>query len=338
MSERPTMRDWLLHSPVQIASGPEAGAIAGWLDEAGRPSSAYGEITGYYLTWAAFVARTASVTRTLAARSERALAWLERQWRDATPPTRILLDSGMVEWRNRVVFTFDLAMILRGLSRGSTFLPAERCRAVAFRVLAQIEDLADPARGLASHRLRQGVDPRDVPETWSTRPGPHLVKAAAAILCAGDLPVSAALRAAAVRTLDLWRDAPAAAADLHPLFYRAEGLLMVGLFDGTAARQAEDLLAQVLAGVPGSQRGDVLAQALRLSGILQRRGPGRDAEQAALRKALERHRAADGAVCFSAEAPGRHHNAWASMFADQAVAWCEPTAAPLDPAELRLLV
>src|SRR6266446_5666404 len=48
--------DWLLHSNVRIRSGRHAGAIAGWLNEHGEPEFAYPEITGYYLSWLAFVA------------------------------------------------------------------------------------------------------------------------------------------------------------------------------------------------------------------------------------------------------------------------------------------
>jgi hypothetical protein len=338
------VREWLLHSPVQIAAGPEAGGIAGWLDANGRPAFAYGEITGYFLTWTAFVARTAGTTPALVARSERALAWLERRWRDGVPPTRCPVEPGADDWRNAAVFAFDLAMVVRGLSAAAGLLPAERCRAVAVRVLARLQEMVDADRGLIAIQPRAGADPRSLPDVWSTRPGPHLVKAAAAILCAGNLPVPGAVRAAAERTVDRWRDVPQVDGELHRLCYQLEGLSLLGRFDEAAAQRAEELVLRLAGGDAGAARGDVLAQALRLLAILRHRGALRgtsgNGTLAALRTALERHCDADGAVCFAVEGPLRHRNAWASMFADQALAWCGPDTAaqPLDPAEFRLLV
>src|SRR5487761_82549 len=45
------IEEWLLSPAIQVASGPHAGAIAGWVEADGSPSFAYGEITGYWLTW-----------------------------------------------------------------------------------------------------------------------------------------------------------------------------------------------------------------------------------------------------------------------------------------------
>ena len=67
-----------------------------------------------------------------------------------------------------------------------------------------------------------------LPDRWSTRPGPHHVKAAAALLqlpAGGDPALVAACRATVA--LDRRAEASWPCEELHPFLYGLEGLLML---------------------------------------------------------------------------------------------------------------
>ena len=103
------IEQWLLTSPIQLAGGAHDGSIAGTLDAEGRPTFVYLEITGYYLTWTAWVAAgdgcLAESAGLAEQRARRALGWLERVVEgQRVPPTRLhLLDSNVSDWRNSAV-------------------------------------------------------------------------------------------------------------------------------------------------------------------------------------------------------------------------------------------
>src|SRR5438093_555477 len=111
------IESWLLDSCIQIPDGPQRGGVAGWLDWLGKPAFVYPEITGYYLTWLAFlkIASPDQLDR-IRSRAGAALGWLA-SWleSDRLPPTRIYLLPETEDWRNRVTFSFDLAMLWRGV-------------------------------------------------------------------------------------------------------------------------------------------------------------------------------------------------------------------------------
>ncbi|MGH7111739.1 MAG: hypothetical protein ACREFK_15080, partial [Stellaceae bacterium] len=71
------IEEWLLSPAIQVQSGPHTGAIAGWLESDGRPSFAYGEITGYWLSW---ISGLAGERPQLASRVRAAVDFLARAW------------------------------------------------------------------------------------------------------------------------------------------------------------------------------------------------------------------------------------------------------------------
>ncbi|MGZ4203258.1 MAG: hypothetical protein ACXVRH_14520, partial [Thermoleophilaceae bacterium] len=180
---------FLLDSGIQLADGPQRGGIAGWLGRDRSPEFVYLEITGYYLTamsWLAAGAARSSESRGRALeRGAGALGWMAAATAGgAVPPTRLYLRDVPEDWRNQAVFTFDLAMAARGASCFGTVADASSSDIV--------DDLTDRAwkvsgshAQLASHEIRDGGR-RVLPERWSTQPGPHHVKAAAALLRLGD--------------------------------------------------------------------------------------------------------------------------------------------------------
>src|SRR5438552_10126214 len=106
---------WLLTSPAQQSGGPHAGAVAGWIGTDGRADYVYPEITGYYLQWLAWMTRRHGWQPHYVARAEAALAWLTQWLANDRPPTRIYVERPREDWRNNALFTFDLAMVLRGI-------------------------------------------------------------------------------------------------------------------------------------------------------------------------------------------------------------------------------
>jgi hypothetical protein len=327
---------WLLTSPIQLATGPHEGGIAGTLDAEDRPTFVYLEITGYYLTWTAWLLagggclgeRFGRAKR----RGERALGWLDRVVDERRVPlTRMhLADEEVADWRNAAVFTFDLAMAIRGaaeFSRASA--PIDGVRSPVEHALASHLERNRAGEHLQSHRT---VGSEQIPQRWSTEAGPHHLKAAACVLSA---PVGEPLAQAARLTSARWSDALVAGwpvAEVHPLLYGLEGMLIGGAERlDTAATVFERLMAaQDHAGSLPSQlsgeaieRSDVLAQALRLGMLLRRHGrlqeQGWSHRLDLLADRLITHVHPDGAVGFTHGQQTR--NAWCAMFAHQALVW-----------------
>src|SRR5947209_18849458 len=85
--------DWLLHSNVRIRAGRHEGAIAGWLNESGETEFAYPEITGYYLSWLAFMANRRRDLE-LGPLATAVVNWLSTVTSDERPPaTRYYFDG-----------------------------------------------------------------------------------------------------------------------------------------------------------------------------------------------------------------------------------------------------
>jgi hypothetical protein len=199
---------------------------------------------------------------------------------------------------------------------------------VAGLLAGRVESVCGDAVPLASHTLAGGSS-REPEARWSTRPGPHHLKAAAALLELPDGALGPALTQVCRATVEHWAmqlRPPWPVRELHPLLYGVEGLLILGMDD--VAAPAVDLLLELQrrdgslpAAVDGRDgvRSDVLAQALRAARILEARGrPPSAGRLDALAAALLRHVRADGAVSFSVDQPGP--NTWCAMFAQQALA------------------
>jgi hypothetical protein len=331
---------WLLESAVQLSSGAHVGGVAGRIDERGRPEFVYLEATGYYLTSTAWCARTTdSEPRRKAAleRGRRAFNWMCTVINDGEVPlTRIHLNSADDDWRNAATFTFDLAIAARGVGSLSTVMELDRSEDLVRELVDHMRRISGDNGLLASHTVR-GDQERRLPARWSTRPGPHHAKAAAALL---QLPCGVEERFgdACFRTIAHWAAAILRGwpyEDLHPMLYCLEGLLIgrdvatdqsldvvEAIFEQILALQAADgTLPPERSGEIRPARADVLAQALRIGALLraEHRLTGAVARDRldALAAALLQHVRPDGAVLFSLdhEVP----NAWCAMFASQAL-------------------
>jgi hypothetical protein len=332
------IEDWLLTSGVQLRGGTQHGGIAGWLDGDGAPEFVYLEITGYYLTAMAWLASGAAYSatniETARRRARSAARWIAAVFDDeSAPPTRLYLSGHRLDWRNDAVFSFDLAMAARGIACASQLEGWPEHEQTLQAVCGRIGRISAGLDIMASHELIVS-GAATLPDRWSTRPGPHHLKAAAALLRLPKRIVSAPMTVNARRTCDHWAASfagPWPCEELHAALYAMEGMLLCagGLRDlaaverafvGLMALQAPDgSLPETVAG--GTVRSDVLAQALRMGLLLRARGYLNERHWSdrldRLTDALLKFVRPDGGVLFALDRPVA--NTWCAMFAHQAL-------------------
>jgi hypothetical protein len=336
---REALAEWLLGGGAQLTSGTHRGAVAGWLDQRGRASYVYPEITGYYLQWLSWRARTCGGAPTLSGRAAAAQRWLAR-WvvSPDLPPTRVYLDAATEDWRNAALFFFDVAMVVRGLAwaAASDLIHPDPA------LVATLSSLL--ARMIGSDGLFMAVLSRDgassPPDRWSTRRGPFFTKAAQGIMFAGrHLPgLSCDVVKAADATFEaslqwMWQRPHR---EIHPLLYSMEGLLNESgrLDEPQAMSRMEKQYCSLIGladdsghlpetvGAEGMNRLDVVAQALRVGIGLQ---PWlRPAQQhkpilETMCRLLVRSTTSAGEIPFAPTGSSIQLSVWTAMFAEQAL-------------------
>lgn len=337
---------WLLSGPAQLRTGLHAGGVAGCVAAHGSPHYVYPEIAGYYLQWLAWRSQRFGNSPALAEGASAVQSWLAA-WLGAgeLPLTRVHLGDADDDWRNRAVFCFDLAMVLRGLAAAARARLLVADAAVVTGLSRQLDRLV-AADGLFDACVAHVAgDP--LPERWSTRRGGFLAKAAAGIITATRTlsGISATVEHAAVATFSAsigWTfETPHA--ETHPLLYAFEGIMALprdARFAGSLpaiAEQFDALLAHagadghmpesLAAAASGPARVDVIAQTLRIGHLLHAHRPQQPPDRVALarlRQLLARQVRATGAVGFTVELEPAQWNVWAAMFADQALAFAVP--------------
>ena len=272
------------------------GAIAGWLNEHDEPAFAYPEITGYYLSWLASLARLQPEIDTRPA-ALAAVEWLQTITSfDHPPATRYYFDDSD-DWRNDATFTFDLAMMCRGLHAVRGMVP-ERPRKQLLQKL--LRHVLPPGNSLPVFINARG----ELPDRWSTRPGPFQLKTAAALMPFERHPA-------------IWST-----------FYRFRGRILEEVDSGelhaaclAASAEVANCVEALFACIDDT-RSDVIAQGLRLGcalrsfGFLQGRAWSNRLEE--LRFRLETFVSESGAISFrSGGYRPTHFNTWATIFAYQ---------------------
>lgn len=360
---RRAIQSWLLSPEVQLADGPHRGGVVGWFDENGSAVFVYPEITGYYLTWLAFLARAFGRTDEITRHANEALSWIAGQFTGGKVPlTRTYLTcSEADDWRNSGCFAFDLAMLARGVAAVRNLVDED----ARIRLLARLHDRLLPfcteRDSMQPFQPHRSLD-SDAAARWSCNPGPYQAKVATAILSTNTVsPIPDRLRFTAAAVYARWREYSRLQSldGDHPAFYHLEGLALAGANDLDAgawslARQAylriigmrtpAATLTPFFNGSASENRSDVLAQALRIGCILRSRG---DLKSATLERKLQHMAdvlgqfvADNGAVLFSNKDPYRHRNVWSTMFAHQAFCFHEVVAGgnSLEDGWLQLLV
>jgi len=343
------MTGWLLSAPVLRSSAWGGSGVVNWLIPGAPPGrdydGLYPEIGGYYLQFLAVAAseshRPGSIEPSIARETAaRVVAWLDKCGPDGDPPTLQHRDMTQSDWRNKCLFVFDLAMIVRGLAAIDARLPGQTPPTLIPRYVRSAAGLVSNGR-LASHRVRAGALANSIPAKWSTQPGVHHIKAAAALRGVGDAALAAAVEATLVDQAEaLGRQGRSRLRELHPFLYLVEGWLILWGQSGDPAflGRARDAFALVLGEVDpdtgllpptvgdreAAVRSDVLAQALR-AGLILRRANAIEGKLAGrwvfarprLEAALVDRISPEGGVEF--DKIGRHLNVWTTLFAWQAL-------------------
>jgi hypothetical protein len=360
-----SIENWLLASEVQLASGPHQGGVAGWLTTGQTPAFVYPEITGYYLTWLAFGhARQSNGHHNRAAKAQFALQWLCRQIQSEQKlPTRVYLSSEGEDWRNRACFAFDWTMVIRGAAAARELLDSPEIEVLIARGLEFLKRCCTPNHELKPFDLNIKDDGNNLPERWSSRPGPYLLKVAAALELACQGSLEEVLNESCRHLVSRWSTAQTsspATRELHSLFYSIEGMLLLGVCrpEGChwkmAAERFELIFENELRNncLPLSGEGcfeaqsDLLGQALRIGSILMSHGFLRsdrwEERLSGVARELRGFVSSDGAVAFDRpqERDRPHWNAWSAMFACQAFFFWETCLAgkTVEPKLIRLLV
>jgi len=346
-----TIEEWLLTAPIQITSGKLRGGVIGWLSlDEKEEIFVYPEITGYFLTALAFIAKSQPKKRVQASyRANCVLEWLENiQLHDQFPDTRCYVKSRRSDWRNTAYFSFDIGILIRGLEIAAmtTLIEPHRCQATAQYFLKTLEKMCDDIP-LSSHILITEREISYFPKKWSTIPGIHHVKICAALSKINLIKTSTFLQKCLSATIMHWQQAVLqgfTTQELHPIFYYLEGLFFEAIIsgkydclkeiaehfkiimqyqheDGSLPSNISDQQLQPMKKI----RGDVQAQALRIGIILCAYGHlpysqwGKRLE--GLHLALSRHIAEDGAVTFQPLGTEgcEFRNTWCSIFAHQAL-------------------
>jgi hypothetical protein len=314
-----SIREWLLGDQVQINHGPFAGGILGWLERDGAKNFAYGEITGYWLSW---ISKVNADPERVAIRASAAVAFLMHSF-STVPKTRYYY-TGVhpTDWRNRAIFSFDLVMMLRGLFDVSRLIGIDVCADAIRRIVFWLARFIDPEGGLRAQISSRSRRP--LPSRWSTRPGAFQVKTAAVLLRLPSNWIPKAVLDAADYTLGKWSGHAAEHDEIHPRFYGLEGeLLATGVVDPALAgtRIPSDGYLGENAGSPNSRvRADVIAQALRLSVLIKEQEQLRSCcSTIALARVLLDHVTSGGQVLFR-KGIGPP-NVWCAIFAHQALSW-----------------
>lgn len=270
----------------------------------------YPEIAGYYLV---FLAAGGLPRAQASQHAAGILRWLEAwmaiggQTRPALAGARAAQEAA-ADWRNHQRFLFDDAMLWRGLAcaERARLLDPAACGRLRQALLARLLALQT---GAGSLRACVSLDGSRAPRRWSTRRGPFLLKAVAALQAPTPPPVLANTLGRLQARLWPLRSAPHRQC-LHAALYAHEGASLLG-----HAPWAADLLA--LLPQLAEPRHDQAAQWLRLALLT-----GLSPRQAELHVVVQRLLRASGDGIAFADAPGdTRHNTWCALFTWQALSW-----------------
>lgn len=253
--------NWLLHSAIQSDQGPRTGGIGRWLNRGGSPMFADVQVAGYYLTAMAWLASGAACcpdhVHIANFHAVRVTDWVA---------------ASMAKRLDRRNKAFDLAMAARGvaanLHRGSQF---------------------DRRQALLTALCERTGRASTMPDDWSPGPGPHHLKAAAAVLRLPDCVASSALTSMARETSEYWTHElwtnRRPSNELDVVLCGLEGMLILaGSRNGQGLRLVERPFARLMEETQapdgtlpenisgGIVRSDILAQALRVGLLLRGRG------------------------------------------------------------------
>ena len=305
-----------------------SGGIAGWRERrTGRLSDEYPEISGYYLSAAVFAGDKGS------AAVIRAADWLSARIEANASASRRVDGSA--------IYNFDQGIIAAGLIKYGVRAGNARVVAAGIRAASRLRDQVNELGHLPTLDPTSGP-PDGRPATWSTVGRLHLAKTVQCLLLAAELGV-AGMREAARNIIDDVASTFSFSSDglrneagqinLHATCYALEGLWIWDAVHRTTGLQeilhaALDELVSYrlpsggfprLAAIAASrEQSDVHAQVVRLAALLGR--------ASTVRPSIARLREVASPAEYGWSVPYEplaaevHENAWATMFAAQALA------------------
>ena len=316
--------EWLFAGALAHPSG----GIAGWRERgSGRLSDEYPEISGYFLSAAVFADATGS------AAVARAAEWLIARFEASEFASR--------RADGPTIYNFDVGIIGAGLIKYGLRAGHDRAVTAGIRAASCLRDQVDRHGHLPTLDPTAGP-PRGRAATWSTVGRLHLAKTVQCLLLADELG-AAGMREAARIIIDDVRSRISLASDslreadgqinLHAACYALEGLWIWDAAHG--ADNLDEILHTAFSelvsyrlpsgGFPRNpsrlaarEQSDVHAQVIRLAVLL-----GSDS---AIQPSIARLRQValptecGWSLPYQPQAPELHENAWATMFAAQALA------------------
>jgi len=246
-----------------------------------------------------------------------AVGWLHTITSADHPPATRYYFADSDDWRNDATFTFDLAMMCRGLHAVRGLVPERPRKEVLQRLLRHVLPRGNMLPVFINAR-------RELPDRWSTRMGAFQLKAAAALLPLKSHP-------AIWSTFYRWSGRVLEEVDsreLHAAFYALEGLMQFAISGKPEAIHEAASCFETLFAYIDDTRSDVIAQGLRLAcalrsfGFLQ--GKTWNDRLVELRLRLETFISDSGAVSFRpVGCRPTHFNTWATIFVYQCLAFTD---------------
>jgi len=316
--------DWLFTGELAHPSG----GVAGWRErKTGRLSDEYPEITGYFLS----AAVVADATRSTAVM--RAAEWLCARIEANASASRHVDGSA--------IYNFDQGIIAAGLIKYGVRAGNARAVAAGVRAASRLRDQVNELGHLPTLDPSAG-SPDGRPATWSTVGRLHLAKTVQCLLLAAELGVAGMREAARTLIADassafsLTSDGlrnEAGQINLHATCYTLEGFWIWDAANRTTElhEMLHAALGEIVSyrlpsgGYPrlavtnaSREQSDVHAQVIRLAALLGR-APSVRPSVARLRQVAS---PADSgwSVPYEPQSSEVHENAWATMFAAQALA------------------
>jgi hypothetical protein len=316
--------EWLFSGSLAHPSG----GVAGWRERrSGRLSDEYPEISGYFLS-AAVVAHA-----TESAAAIRAADWLcARIEANASASRRV---------DGSAIYNFDQGIIAAGLIKYGVRADDARAVEAGIRAASRLRDQVNDLGHLPTLDPNAGP-PHGRPATWSTVGRLHLAKTVQCLLLAAEVGV-AGMREAARRIIDDLSDTFSLSSDglrnengqvnLHATCYALEGfwiwdaanrttglreILHTALGELMSYRLPSGGFPRLAVSAASREQSDVHSQVIRLAALLGR--------ASAVRPSIDRLRqVASPAHCgwsvpYEPQSGEVHENAWATMFAAQALA------------------
>jgi|GEM_PF-3791077 len=262
--------NWLLDP--KVFSG---GVVAGSLDESHCLIYTYPEISGYYLSYLSYLKQNDRVTADLDTHIKNLICYQTQLWGNIHPPaTRHYSNKNQtsLDWRNRGLFIFDIAMLLRGIADAAEY--KNESENLAQQILTYLNLYFDAEKLAPVHWYTEY--PSEARSRWSTSSGAYQLKVIAALKRFAQVWNNNSIleRIAPIQTalVSEFNRANFALHNTHSTAYALEGALLLGSQAGIDWTLGKKVILNLVSAIDNAsvdqieyRRSDAIAQLLRLS-------------------------------------------------------------------------